>query len=425
MYFLVSKLRGKMRSITQDKRNTNIGLGVRIGSRLTEWIGGLLLTSPKWGALSITLPNGKTKLLGSKNSKRIAYLKLNNFKLFNKIRKRGTLGFASAYMNGDIESDDLTSLFRFFLKNRDIFDQAGKGWIRRAAHDLAYHLSRANSKETAKENISEHYDLGNDFYELWLDPSMTYSSALFEDENQTLEQAQIAKYHKVADLAGVTPTSEKTISVFEIGCGWGGFAEIIAKDYQANIYGISLSKQQLKYAKARIKRLGLGNSASFNFEDYRDSVGQFDCVCSIEMIEAVGEEHWPAYFKAVYDLLKPSGLAAIQAITINESNFLDYKKAPDFIQRYIFPGGMLLTKQAMKQQGKQAGLELIEQENFGRSYAKTLALWRKNFLRQWPRIKTLGFDEKFKRKWIYYLSYCEAGFDDGVIDVGIYKYRRV
>ncbi len=423
-----------MRSI---KHSRTIGLWTRIGSRLTEWIGGLLLTSPKWGALSITFPNGKIKILGNKNSKRIAYIKLNNFKLFNKIRKRGTLGFASAYMSGDIESDDLTFLFRFFLKNRDIFDQAGKGWVRRAAHDLTYHLSRANSKEKARENISEHYDLGNDFYSLWLDPSMTYSSAFFENENQTLEQAQIAKYHKVADLAGitagvsgkrakrVTATNKKTSSVFEIGCGWGGFAEIVAKDYQANIYGISLSKQQLKYSKARIKRLGLGNSTSFHFEDYRDSVGQFDCVCSIEMIEAVGQEHWPAYFRAVHDLLKPNGLAAIQAITINESSFIDYKKAPDFIQRYIFPGGMLLTKQAMYEQGKKAGLKLEQSVNFAKSYAKTLALWRENFIKQWPKIKELGFDEEFKRKWIYYLSYCEAGFDDGVIDVGIYQYRRV
>ncbi len=396
------------------------GFWLNIGSRIVEWVGGFLLGTPSWGALSIVFPNARIATIGNKNDDNHAKLKLNNLKLFGSIRRRGTLGFSSAYMRGDIESEDLTALFTFFLKNRNLFEKAGKGWVGRAASDLAYHLSRANSRHQAKENIAEHYDLGNDFYALWLDKSMTYSSAIFNADNQTLTQAQNTKYQKVADLAGI----KKGAWVFEIGSGWGGFAQFIAKEYQANLYGISLSKEQIKYAKQRIKNLSLDNLASFHFEDYRDSVGQFDNVCSIEMIEAVGEERWPEYFKAVYNLLKPNGTAAIQAITINENDFFEYRANPDFIQRYIFPGGMLLTKQAMATQGKRAGLELIGQETFGASYAKTLREWRKNFITQWPKIKALGFDEKFKQKWIYYLSYCEAGFDNGVIDVGIYQYSK-
>ena len=302
-----------------------------------------------------------------------------------------------------------------------MFNKAGMGLIKRAAHDLAYHLSRANTKQGAKKNIAEHYDLGNDFYSLWLDESMSYSSGIFENDEQNLMQAQIAKYHKVAQIAGV----KNGAKVFEIGCGWGGLAQVLAQDYDAQTYGISLSNEQLKYARARMKHLGLENKASFHFEDYRDSKGQYDNVCSIEMIEAVGEEHWELYFKAVHDLLKLNGTAAIQAITIDEKDFENYKQHPDFIQRYIFPGGMLLTKQAMFEQGKKAGLQLEASVNFALSYAKTLRTWRKNFLAQWDKIKMLGFDEKFKRKWIYYLSYCEAGFIEGTIDVGIYGYRKV
>jgi len=403
-----------------QKRLGAPGIGLRLGSKLVEWVGARLLSSPTHGALSVTFPNGRTRTVGNPSTGIHAMLRLNNLKVISEAMRRGTVGFAAAYMRGDIETDDLTALFRFFLQNRDIFDDANPGFFKRAAHDLAYHLSRGNTKEGSKQNISEHYDLGNDFYGEWLDPSMTYSSAIFTSGDQTLEQAQHEKYHHVADAAGVTKGS----SVLEIGCGWGGLAETITKDYKAMLRGITLSREQLKFATERMERQGLDDLATLCFEDYRDTKGQFDHICSIEMIEAVGEDNWPTYFKAVHDLLKPGGTAAIQAITIDEADFEHYRQGPDFIQRYIFPGGMLLTDTAMREQGERVGLKLEGQELFGQSYATTLRLWRERFLERWPIIAPLGYDESFRRKWVYYLSYCEAGFAESAINVGIYRYSR-
>ena len=395
-------------------------LWTHLASRFVEWIGFPLLGRPAHGSLTVVLPNGRTRTLGNPASGLHSVLKLNNFKVIGAAMRRGTLGFASAYIDGDIEIDDLTSLFRFFLKNKTMFESANPCLFRRAAQDLHYHLSRANTKEGSKLNISEHYDLGNDFYAQWLDPSMTYSSAVFASGDQSLEAAQVAKYHRVADMAGVKPGDK----VLEIGCGWGGFAETVARDYGAELYGITLSKEQLKYGQDRLQRQGLDNLATLHFEDYRDTQGQYDHIGSIEMIEAVGEEHWPTYFQAIFDRLKAGGTAAIQAITIAERDFEGYKANPDFIQRYIFPGGMLLTKTAMREQGKRVGLILEQVENFRLSYAKTLKLWRERFLERWNVISPLGYDESFRRKWVYYLSYCEAGFAEGAIDVGIYQYRK-
>jgi len=395
-------------------------LWTHLASRFVEWIGFPLLSRPAHGSITVVLPNGRSRTLGNPASGLHSVLKLNNFSVIGQAMRRGTLGFASAYINGDIEIDDLTSLFRFFLKNRAMFDSANPGLFRRAAHDVAYHMSRRNTKEGSKQNISEHYDLGNDFYGQWLDPSMTYSSAVFNSGDQSLEEAQRAKYHRVADMAGVKAGDR----VLEIGCGWGGFAEAVARDYGAELYGITLSKEQLKFAQDRMQRQGLDNLATLHFEDYRDTQGEFDHIGSIEMIEAVGEDHWPTYFKALFDRLKPGGTAAIQAITINENDFDAYKRNPDFIQRYIFPGGMLLTKTAMQEQARRVGLILEQVENFRLSYAKTLSLWRERFLERWNVIAPLGYDEAFRRKWVYYLSYCEAGFAEGAIDVGIYQYRK-
>jgi len=340
--------------------------------------------------------------------------------VLTKTLARGTVGFAQSYIDGDLEVEDLTTLFRYFLQNRAVLDSPQGSLFKRAAQDLAYHLSRPNTKEGSKENISEHYDLGNDFYGQWLDPSMTYSSALFTSPDQTLEEAQKQKYRRIAERAGVTPGS----TVLEIGCGWGGFAETVSKDLGASVYGITLSKEQLAYARERLASQGLDNLATLHLEDYRDTTGQFDHVASIEMIEAVGEAHWPTYFRAVHDRLKPGGTAAIQAITIDERDFEDYKAGPDFIQRFIFPGGMLMTTKAMREQAELVGLIPGEIETFRHSYARTLKLWAERFEERWSEITKLGYDEQFRRKWLYYLSYCEAGFTEGSIDVGIYSYRR-
>jgi cyclopropane-fatty-acyl-phospholipid synthase len=389
-------------------------------SGVAAWFGERLIGRPKRGAVTITFPNGRTRTYGRPGTGEHPSLVIHNFSVVPETLRRGTVGFAHAYMRGDVEVDDLTALFRYFLQNRNEFQPKGAGWFGRATKDLAYHLSRANTIDGSKENISEHYDLGNDFYAEWLDPTMTYSSAVFSSDDQPLEEAQRAKYRAVADAAGVKPGE----SVLEIGCGWGGFAETVAREYGASVYGITLSKEQLAYAEERIHKQGLDNLATFHFEDYRQTEGQYDRIGSIEMIEAVGEEHWPSYFKTLFDRLKPGGTAAIQAITIGEADFDGYRKTPDFIQRYIFPGGMLLTKTAMLEQGKRVGLMLENVQNFGLSYARTLALWRERFLERWHVIQKLGFDETFKRKWVYYLSYCEAGFAEGSIDVGIYRYKK-
>lgn len=393
----------------------------RMLSWLLDEIGARWIGQPRCGAVTVVMPSGRTRRLGDASTGPQATIRLNNFGVLLRGLRRGEVGLADAYIAGDLDCDDLTSLFRFYLQNRPSLDKANPGIFRQAAADFAYHLSRRNTREGARQNIAEHYDLGNAFYAEWLDPTMTYSSAYFTSEDETLEQAQLAKYRRVADLAGVTEGA----SVLEIGCGWGGFAELAAREYGASVTGITLSNEQLKYARRRIADAGLDNRVGFRFEDYRDTSGQYDHVCSIEMIEAVGEEHWPVYFRCVHDRLKPGGTAAIQAITLPEADFENYRSTVDFIQRYIFPGGMLLTKKIIADQGRAAGLELENSDCFGLSYARTLQLWREKFIESWPNIARMGFDEIFRRKWIYYLSYCAAGFSEGAIDVGIYRLRRV
>lgn len=395
-----------------------------VWTRLLSWVlDGLAArwaSTPLRGAVTLILPSGRTRRVGELSSGPHATLRLNGFGALTKILRRGPVGFAEAYIAGEMDCDDLTGFFRFFLKNREALASANRSLFRRAAADAAFHLSRRNTREGAKRNISEHYDLGNEFYAEWLDPTMTYSSAYFTAEDQSLEDAQIAKYRRVADLAGVTKGSK----VLEIGCGWGGFVEYAARERAAAVTAITLSQRQLAYARNRIEEAGLAARAEFRFQDYRDTTGQFDHICSIEMIEAVGEEHWPNYFRTVHDRLKPGGAAAIQAITIDERDFEDYRRSVDFIQRYIFPGGMLLTKQIVESQARAAGLVPEASECFRLSYARTLQLWRERFMQSWPAIARMGFDEAFRRKWIYYLSYCAAGFIEGSIDVGIYRLRR-
>ncbi len=408
-----------MTQTSVEHREQTVSLITRLKSYLLEKTGAALMGMPNHGAITVTMPSGRARTLGDPRSGPHAFLKLNNFRVLRQAMRRGTLGFAEAYLTGDIEIRDLTTLFRFFLENRDIFDKANPGLFRRAAQDIAYHMSRPNTREGSQKNISEHYDLGNDFYAEWLDPTMTYSSAYFAGQEISLEEAQLAKYQRIMVMAGI----RRGAQVLEIGCGWGGFAETATRA-GASLRGITLSGEQLKYGLDRLQRQGLDDKGELVFEDYRDTKGAFDHVVSIEMIEAVGEEHWPTYFKAVHDRLKPGGTAAIQAITIAERDFAGYKAGPDFIHRYIFPGGMLLTKTVMKDVAAQAGLVLEQVDNFRLDYARTLREWREVFLSRWPEIEKLGYDDVFKRKWIYYLAYCEAGFTEGTIDVGIYQYRR-
>jgi cyclopropane-fatty-acyl-phospholipid synthase len=378
-----------------------------------------LLPSDFKGSLELTLPSGQIITLGGQNPGEKADLRLRNFSVVWAGIKRAQLGFFERYMAGDVESRDPTAFFRFYLQNRSGLDDASRFVFFSSLKDKLWHKSRDNDKIRAKDNIAAHYDLGNAFYKLWLDDTMTYSSAIFDGKANSLEAAQRLKYARVIDAAEIKKGSE----VLEIGCGWGGFAEEAAKK-GAHVRGITLSKEQLAYAQARIADAGLEEKADFHFEDYRDTKGLYDAIASIEMIEAVGEPHWPAYFKMLFQRLKPGGAAAVQGITILESNYDSYRNGVDFIQRYVFPGGMLLTKEIMKEQTAKAGLLLEKFECFGQSYAETLRQWRVRFEASWPKMIPLGFDERFRKLWTLYLCYCEAGFAEGIIDVGIYKIRK-
>ncbi len=370
------------------------------------------------GRLDLTLPSGHLVTLGGIEPGEQADLTLRNFKVILAGLRRAQLGFFERYMAGDIESKNPTAFFRFYLQNRSRLDGAASmftpSWF-----DKWWHRGRDNDRGGSKDNIAAHYDLGNDFYRLWLDDTMSYSSGVFDGKVNSLEAAQQLKYQRVMEAAEVKPGSK----VLEIGCGWGGFAEMAAKA-GVRLRGITLSREQLVFAQDRMQRERLADKTELVFEDYRDTKGMYDAIASIEMIEAVGEPHWPDYFKTVFNRLKPGGAAAIQGITILEENFPSYRSGVDFIQRYVFPGGMLLTKEIMRDQAQKAGLLLEKIECFGSSYAETLRQWRMRFEAAWPSIKPLGFDERFKRLWTLYLCYCEAGFAEGIVDVGIYKIRK-
>jgi cyclopropane-fatty-acyl-phospholipid synthase len=277
---------------------------------------------------------------------------------------------------------------------------------------LVRHWFNRNTKRQARRNIYAHYDIGNAFYSAWLDPSMTYSSALYEDHTPDLTSAQNNKYRRLAEAIDLRPDQK----LLEIGCGWGGFAEFAAKQ-GARVVGLTISKEQRDFAQARIQQAGLSEKVEIRLQDYRDERGQYDRIASIEMIEAVGEQFWPNYFSQLRDRLLPGGLAGIQAITIQDSLFQTYRREVDFIQRYVFPGGMLPSPQVLKALGDKFGVPVIRERIFGEDYAKTLSTWRNNFREAWPNLKPLGFDDRFKRLWEYYLSYCEAGFLSGNIDV--------
>jgi cyclopropane-fatty-acyl-phospholipid synthase len=389
-----------------------------IGSLILA-VGRKVLPQQLKGSLSLTLPSGRTVVLGNPGTGFDADLTLKNFSVVWASVKRGQLGFFDRYMAGDVESSGPTNLFRFYLQNRPALDGAATGFFFASFFDKLWHKRRDNTKEGAKDNIAAHYDLGNTFYQAWLDDTMSYSSAVFDGTGNSLEAAQRHKIHKVMEAAEVAPGK----SYLEIGCGWGGVAEETAKA-NATLRGITLSREQLQFAKERMERQGLSDKTELVFEDYRDTKGTFDGIMSVEMIEAVGEAHWPAYFKTLFDRLKPGGAAAIQGITIIEGQYEAYRNGVDFIQRYIFPGGMLLTKDIMREQTAKAGLLFERMECFGQSYAKTLAMWRDRFETAWPQIQPLGFDERFRKMWNLYLCYCEAGFAEGVVDVGIYKLRK-
>jgi cyclopropane-fatty-acyl-phospholipid synthase len=384
-----------------------------------RWIAHVL-RSLKIGHLTIETPSGaRVEGKGEIEGPR-ATLILHRWRTMRRLMFGGDVGFSEAYMDGDWSTPDLATLIELAVRNEKALCEVTAGrWFTRFLH-RARHLLRANTKSGSRRNIEAHYDLGNDFYRLWLDPSMTYSSALYATPKQSLEDAQDNKLARIMDLLAIKNRER----VLEIGCGWGRLAERLATERNAHVTGLTLSPSQLAGAKERLAKAGASDKADLRLQDYRDVSEKFDRVVSIEMIEAVGEKYWPAYFGKIAEVLKPGGRAVLQVITIANERFEFYRKNADFIQRYIFPGGMLPSHHVMLEQIKQAGMKFVSLENFGQSYAHTLNEWNRRFQRAWPEIEAMGYKKKFKRTWEYYLAYCEGGFRSGSINVGLYVMEK-
>lgn len=364
------------------------------------------------GTLSLTTPDGSQLRFGNSDSPKVSLI-IKEWSALRKIFRHGDIGLAECYRDGLIECDDITALIRLGIKNQAVMEKAIHGNTLMQFGYRLRHLFRANTRNGSKRNIQAHYDLGNDFYQLWLDPSMTYSSAYFgKNSKGNLMLAQFNKYQRLLDQCDAK-TGDR---ILEIGCGWGGFAEYAAY-HGIEVHGVTLSKEQLTYSCARLKRAGLDHLTSFELCDYRDIQGQFDHIVSIEMLEAVGEPYWEGYFQQIQRLLKPGGKALIQTITIADRYFHTYRKGTDFIQQYIFPGGMLPCEQKLMQMVSRSNLSINRIDRFGQDYAETLRRWRNRFEAQARNIKSLRFDEAFIRLWRFYLCYCEAGFDESRIDV--------
>ncbi|WP_158812621.1 cyclopropane-fatty-acyl-phospholipid synthase family protein [Methylocapsa sp. S129] len=396
------------------------GVKTRSSQKLAGFAGfalGKVLSLIDVGRLVIELPSGaKLERIGAHPGPQ-AEVKLNNWRALRRLVLGGDVGVATAYFDNDWSSVDLTALFELAALNGARFMDALEGSAPFRVFNWLAHRAKANTRRGSRRNIEAHYDLGNEFYRLWLDAKMIYSSAIFGSANATLEQAQDAKLQRIVDrlqLAGGD-------SVLEIGCGWGGLATTIAQNSAARVTGVTISPAQLDSARALIQEKSLEDRVELRLQDYRDIEGRFDRIVSVEMVEAVGREYMPRYFDMIRERLKPGGLCVLQAITIAEDRFADYCRRPDFIQRYIFPGGFLPSKTFLRETIERAGLRLTAVENFGESYALTLREWRRRFLDAWPEIERLGFGPSFKRLWEYYLCYCEAGFRSGTIDVGIYS----
>ncbi|RZK99946.1 MAG: class I SAM-dependent methyltransferase [Rubrivivax sp.] len=385
-----------------------------------------LLARLKVGSLDLQFPDGGTAHFGqSSGDGPRAALRLHNWNVCSAALKSGDIGFAESYIAGDWTTPDLTALLKLLIANRDHLESAVYGsWWGRLLYRVR-HLLRHNSKANSRKNIQAHYDLGNEFYRLWLDPTMSYSSAWFDgDMNRPMVQAQHAKILRALREAGVT-ADQPGQRVLEIGCGWGGLAEVAARDCGAHVTGVTLSSEQLDWARQRMAKAGLSGQADLRLQDYRDIQDQpFDAIVSIEMFEAVGHEYWASYFATLKRCLKPGGRACLQTITIRDDLFERYLKSTDFIQQYIFPGGLLPSDAAFKAEARKAGLAVVESLAFGPDYAETLRRWRGDFTQHLQAVQRLGFDQRFQHIWEFYLAYCEAAFDMGNTNVVQYTLRH-
>ena len=366
----------------------------------------------KHGFLEIQNHDSKIYKFGNESEQLRAKIKINKPGLTLQIIKSGSVGLAEAYMRNEFETDNLTNLIEITAKNIKIVYKFS-GIFDLSMINKLKSIFIKNNKSRSKKNISKHYDLGNDFFSLWLDPSLTYSSAIFEKQKDDLFSAQLNKYKKLTEL--IKPNVGNKI--LEIGCGWGGFAEYMGKNYDVKLDCITISKEQFEFSKKRIFEKGLNEKVNIFLKDYRDVKDKYDSIASIEMIEAVGQNYLVNYFKSIKKNLSENGRAAIQAITIDDSLFDRYKTKEDFIQKYIFPGGFLPSKRKLYDLSSSNGLEIKKYESYGSHYSNTLKIWRDEFLKKWEEISKHGFDNKFKRMWHFYLSYCEAGFKSKNIDL--------
>ena len=372
-----------------------------------------IISKLRYGRLHLTMPDGNQYQFEGSEQGPDADMTIHSHNAIKRMMADGKMGFCEAFMVAEITSHDPAALVELAVMQNDYVEANLKFSVIKTQLRKLMHYRNNNSKTGSRKNISYHYDLGNSFYDKWLDRSMTYSSAYFERETDDLKTAQEAKYRRLAEMVGL----KRGDRVLEIGCGWGGFAEFAASHYDVHITGITISQEQYDYAVARIKKAGLSDKVTLKLTDYRDVTEQFDKIVSIEMFEAVGEAYWPTYFSTLSRCLHQGGKAALQVITIDDAIFDDYKREPDFIQQYIFPGGMLPSVPRLDTPLKSAGLKLVEDNGFGLHYARTLKEWRDRFLAAWPEISDTGFDQRFKRMWELYLAYCEGGFRAGSIDV--------
>lgn len=372
------------------------------------------------GRLDFVLPDGRVFRTEGKSPGPVAELHVHNGDLFARTIREGDLGFSDAYLENWWSTPDLQAFMDVVhADNEELYDGfPGMGLVRMFER-FRFWMQR-NHKTQARKNISYHYDLGNEFYALWLDDTMTYSSALFDDPQQSMEVAQTAKYASMIDQMGVRPGDH----VLEIGCGWGGFAEYAAKERGLRVTGLTISEAQFKYAQERIEKAGLHGLVDFKLQDYRDETGSYDGIASIEMFEAVGEQYWPTYFANVRARLKPGKTATFQIITVADRRWQVYKRGVDFIQKYIFPGGMLPSPSVLRAQIEKAGLAVEKSIEFGKSYDLTLRRWHQTFNEKWDQIAALGFDDRFRRMWNFYLTSCAATFDSGNCDVTQITVRR-
>ncbi|MDM0044496.1 cyclopropane-fatty-acyl-phospholipid synthase family protein [Variovorax dokdonensis] len=369
------------------------------------------------GSLDLTLPNGERISVRGRVDGAHATVHVHRWRALRRLLSQGDLGWAESYCDGDWSTPDLVGVLEFGLANESAMGNTLTGnWLARAWTRVR-HLLNANTPAGSRRNISAHYDLGNTFYGTWLDPQMIYSSAIYAPGDLSLEQAQERKLSRIESLLQL----EGGERVLEIGCGWGALAMKLAANPGVHVTGVTLSREQLAHANAQVEAAGLRQSVELRLQDYRDIEGTFDRIVSIEMLEAVGQAYWPRYFQTLRDRMKPGGTAVVQVILIDDAHFDAYSRNPDFIQRHVFPGGMLPCDAALRQQAQQAGLQLECTDRFGASYARTVQEWRQRFEAAWPLLRPLGFDERFRRMWNYYLGYCEVGFRNERIDVALYR----